>query len=377
MSWISDTINLLAHGSSNWQRLGGAVGTIGTVNKLPEYGISEKLASIGSQPSSSSTPNYKQYSSPIGPQPAPSGSNTGGGNTNTGQVLGTTDNNSGYSEPTFSRPSDEQINAVYDPIFSNLSAQEAQNQQFYNTEKGYLEENKANQLSRLGEQEIQANQTLDSQKLELNQQIQSALNQAMAAYNALKQRGNVFYGGASGTGDAMAGLAGREFLRQQGSIEQSRNSELGKIQQAVRQTETYFNDAEKEIELQHKTAFTDLFKSWQDAQNQIRNMRDITESQRRQYKLDVDANVKQLENQILSSRQQQQEQLSAWKQMRDYELSQEFTALSSNMYQTPEGVFKDAQSKLSFNMTPQTNDRTALLRAKAAQYKDEDDIWFA
>lgn len=378
--------------------LAQAVDKIGTALNLPEWGISERLnngtytANTGVTPQSQAAglDTWKEYHWPTQTNSTTTTQPTNTSNSGGGQVLGVTSpvptgdsgsssTSSPNSVPTFSRPSDEQINAVYNPIFNSLNSQAQQATDFYNQEKGYLEEQKTNQLDKLSQQELSAQEIIAAQKAEFKNQIESALSQAVRAYNALNQRGNVLYGRSTGTGQAMGELASREYFRNQGQIRQTEASELGKIQKSVRDTELFFINAEKEMDAEYKKSFTGLFKSYQDAMNSINTMREATESQKRAYKLEVNANVDALKNQLLASRQQQKDQLTAWKAMRDYELAQEYQAMSAGMYQTSQGLFSNAEPTLNFVSPEQnTSDDLALLRSKASQanYKDDEDTWY-
>lgn len=152
----------------------------------------------------------------------------------------------------------QMISELYDPALRLANEQEQ------NVRTGYNQD-LTNLNNRFGESQAQYNQQgeqllgdADLEQSRFNQTLESALQQAVRAYNALSQRGSVQYGGASSTGRALGELASREFYRQQGAVQtkqaqgnQDFGIERGKIKQ-------YTDSKLKDLDLYKQEAITSL-----------------------------------------------------------------------------------------------------------------------
>lgn len=152
----------------------------------------------------------------------------------------------------------QMISDLYDPALRLANEQEQ------NVRSGY-QQDLTNLNNRFGESATQYNQQgeqlLGDTQLEqnrFNQTLESAYQQAIRAYNALAQRGNVQYGGASSTGRALGELAAREFYRQQGAVQTKQaqgNEDFGIERGKIKQ---YTDSKLKDLDLYKNEALTAL-----------------------------------------------------------------------------------------------------------------------
>ena len=266
--------------------------------------------------------------------------------------------------------SNEEIDALFNPIFAALNNQRNTYKGLYESDLNRLATDKQTALDRNAQNKAETQTTLDSQKVDLSQQLDSALNQAIRAYNALSQRANVFYGGSTGTGQAMNELAAKEYYRSTGGTQQAYAKQFGSLQDSVRKAELFYSNAEQDIDSEYQSNAQQLFKNYVGALQQIDAEAAYTESQKRARKFEIKDRANQLEQQLAYQYQQSKLALSEWKQKMDYQMQQEMYAVNQSMYTTPQNTFDAFASDLNFGTSGDTQQT-----AYNYNYKAKDDEW--
>lgn len=162
----------------------------------------------------------------VAPSPTPSGTNLHDPNANPGDGYWWDASSEGgvWKRKSSGGGSDNssllaQIEAIYNPGIQSLNTLEQNANQQYGSSVDSTK--KAYEQALLHSQEgYQQNLTaLGDNETELGQSRRSALNEAIASYNALDQARQSRFGGGSSAGGAVGELARKEFFRQQGGIE--------------------------------------------------------------------------------------------------------------------------------------------------------------
>lgn len=404
---------------ANW--LANTVDRIGTFFNLPEYGYSERIAggtptvNTGLTPqsqaagldnwvnyhfsntSSASTPDQTTTTTTRNQTPATT-SSTGvsvldgwGKGTFTGQEVGSNGtiyrwngsqwvpirSEGSYQAP--SGPSDEQLNAIYNPLLSSLNQRRATEEEFYNSARGDLANEQTTALERLAQQKQGTTELLNQQNTDLGNQKEDALSRAIRSYQGLAQRGNVLYGGASSTGRAMGELAAKEYYRNEGGIQRTFAEQFGKLQSDVRKAELFYTNSEKDIKDKYLKAFTQLYQGWKRTMDQISAAQFGIESDRAQKKLDVEQEYQRNFVNMENQRQAELNQLQAFKEELNYQLAAEYASMAQGLYQTPQQTFSASAPKLNFQTGQQSvnSNQLSMMNRKPVSQEDELDEYYS
>lgn len=161
------------------------------------------------------------------------------------------------------------VSELYAPALSALSEREAQLRAGNPEDQALIEANAANEAKKYtGEQESLLGGT-QVEEDKYNKVIQTALEDAMRAFNALTQQRRSRFGFGSSAGQAVGELAQQEYFRQQGQINakqaegtQAFATERGRIK-------TYISQKLSDLDLQKKEALRQLQKDFEDRINEI------------------------------------------------------------------------------------------------------------
>lgn len=179
----------------------------------------------------------------------------------------------------------QQINDAYNPTMD-----------YFNKLQGQLEGNRQSDindvnnryqtyLDRLPTEKAQSEADIQRNETGVNQQLTSAYDQAVRAYNALSQKGIARFGAGSSAGQALGELANQEFLRNQGNVS---NQGIQSAQQFAAQRQKlndYITQKAEDFRLQKDDALKQLDRNLQQSLNQINASRAQTEQAKAQMKL--------------------------------------------------------------------------------------------
>lgn len=304
-----------------------------------------------------------------GPAPQPSGPNLKDRNSNPGSgwfwdsADGWKQSGGGGGAEDYSK----MISELYDPALQLANQQEQ-------TVRGGFEGDKTNLLNRiaqsLGEYQTQGDELLgstDKEQTTFNSVIENALNQAVRAYQALQQRGNVFYGGASGTGAAMGELAQREFARQQGNINTKMAEGTQQFAEERTKIRSYIDSKRKDLDLFKNEALTTLEQNLKVQLDQIQARRYDIEANRTRDKMAALQST-MAQTQAIADQDKQFRQNLAMAGL------QQLQSISSRPFTPAEIKAYMSEFASDFNVTPgqETSDTVAnMMKSKPRSYQDE------
>lgn len=180
-----------------------------------------------------------------------------------------------------------QISELYAPALQRANEAYGRVRQGYDEDVTNLKNRVAQSLADYNTQGDELLTSTDREQSQFNKTLESALNQAVRAYNALSQRANVFYGGSTGTGQAMNELAAREYYRQQGNVQGKQaegdlqfSDERGRIK-------TYIDSKVKDLDLYKQEALTSLEQNLRDQIAAIDSRKDEIEANKTRDKMGV------------------------------------------------------------------------------------------
>lgn len=263
------------------------------------------------------------------------------------------------------------LDELYAPIFNALNQQRDLANTFYSQGQSQVESQRASQQQRLGENKLITDAKLAEQGKILNQDLESALAQAVRSYNALSQRGNVLYGQSSSAGRAMGELAAREAYRQQGGIRQENQRQLGNLANSVKETELYYAQTAREIDEEAQQRFTELWKEWKSQMDYINMKFAENETAKRAYKTELDNSINMMQREYEFNRKAKLDELNIWKQQQDYMLQQELGTVAKNLYSKPPDVFGGYKNNLAFSSDAPTASKAMV---KKMTNRDEDEF---
>jgi hypothetical protein len=210
-----------------------------------------------------------------GPAPAPTNSNP-----HINPATGAWDDNY-YAAQMAGQNSNEgsQISDAYQPYKDELNNMYNATQANENIDETNLQNSIKNQSGQFDTQGQNLTQDTQGQESKFNQTIQSALSDAVRAYNALRQQGQARFGGSSSAGQAVGELAQQEYFKQQGNVQQNQTQgalDFGKEYTRINQ---YVQQKKDDLEQFKNEALQQLRSNLSDKLQEI-NMR----------KADVEAN---------------------------------------------------------------------------------------
>lgn len=291
----------------------------------------------------------------------PTNNNSNTNTQNSGQPQNTNsssqNNNPGFSVP--SGPSDEDLNAIYNPIFSNLDAQKSSLESAKLNDLGLIDQSQSDAAAAVANQRTANKGEFDASSQSLAQQRESALQQAVRNYLGLQQQSIARFGGSSSAGQATQELAGQEYYRQSGNTEQTAVAELGKLIRQNTQANLFFDEEENRIRREANVQKSEIAKGYTQALLQIETSRSMAESEKASRKLAEkqrynDA-LSAISNQVASNRMA----LETWKEQQSYLNSQAITKAQEDFtYSLQNGLFPNEQTA-SIGPSSNTNQQVA------------------
>lgn len=302
---------------------------------LPDFGLTEAIGgNQTSQGGSNIIPNNIQGAVNIGSQLAGSPINIGSGGTS-GQVKGTSTSGGGgggggtpppaptgggsggkqnggwYNGvqywapgqgPTSNAPTnntaptinwDDQISAAYQPAIDALNQYQGVLGQGADTDIANIGTNVANQSAKLDTEKQQLTEDAQTQQNTFNQQLQSALQDAIRSYNALRQQGNARFGNGSSAGGAVGELAAQEFFRQQGNTQQQQAQGNSQFATEFNRIGTFISQAKNDLDTYKNQAIDSIKQNLAQNLNQIAQQRGTIEANKTNARLGVLQNAQQ------------------------------------------------------------------------------------
>lgn len=161
------------------------------------------------------------------------------------------------SEPDYS----QQISEMYEPYKAELSGMEGDVNRGYSAD---VENLNKEVTTRSGQYEVEGQnliQDTNTEETKFNKTLQSALNDAVRAFNALRQQSSARFGGGSSAGQAVGELASQEFYRQQGQV--GEKGVEGSLQFATERTRIgqYVQKKKDDLDLYKSQALAELKKN--------------------------------------------------------------------------------------------------------------------
>jgi hypothetical protein len=325
---------------------------------LPDFGITEKLfptstnpnlynpdikqgvtnttgGYVGGQQPAISQPKTSQPTSytntPSQSQPTSTGMGPGAyvGETKNGQrwtgvqwePLGGWDNQGG-GQPTYSGPSDEQINSIFAPGFENINAIEAQYQQNLPVTLQGIETSYAPAVTEMQNAQNTQIAGIGSQRTKGKAQEQSEIAKARRRYNELMQNSNAMYGGTSSIAQGSQELLGRATQEQMGDIDQSYGGYYRDLDTEEKNTNDFFANKKADLEKEKQQK---ILEAKQDVQNKIAALntdRTKLQSEKANYRMTLLQEFNQRVQQAQFDAQVFASKLEQWKTMKDQMLTQ-------------------------------------------------------
>lgn len=277
-------------------------------------------------------------------QPRTSGQQTTPNNTNNSNITGNVNNDPGFSAP--SGPSDEELNSIYNPIFSNLDQQQNVLESEKMKDLGMLDQAQADAETALTKQRDANKTEFQASQDTLAKQKDSALSEAIRNYNALRQQSMSRFGSSSSAGLATNELANQEFIRQSGNTEQAAMAEIGKLVRQNTQANLFFDEEEARVRREAAAQKTEVSKQYTQALLAIETNRAMAQSEKAARKLAEkqrfnDA-ISAITNQVAANRLA----LETWKEQQNYLNNQAINKAQENYtYSLQEGLFPNEQTK--------------------------------
>jgi hypothetical protein len=218
------------------------------------------------------------------------GSPTGGTPTGGGNSGGNSGGGSGISQ--------SDISDAYAPLLSALDSYAGQLNQGYGRDVQGVNDQYVGGQQKTDAESAQLNTDVDTNQRQYNNQLTSAYQDAIRAYNALAQQGNARFGGSSSAGQAVGELANQEFFRQQGNInEQQTEGDLSFIQQRTK-IKDYILGKKNDLDNWKNQALSQLKTNLDSALAQIQQQKGIAESNKTKDRLAILQSAQQTADQI-------------------------------------------------------------------------------
>lgn len=256
-----------------------------------------------------------------------------------------------------------QIDALFGPVQSLYNQQEdyLKNTQ-YPTELTGLNNQTKDLQDQLTNQQTQTNNTINSQQNELNKSQQSAYQQAVAAYNALKQQSISRFGGGSSAGQATQELANQQFLKSQGEVQGAYATSMGKLNQARNDLSTFVNQNSLKITRDHDYQVQQLDSALKQKLMEIASQRAQTEQAKAQQKLAVIQQSMQYAQQLNAAKEQALINLDTYKQQLQYQIAAGMSALNNQLSGVNTNPFRTPQQTSPYTQPQQTQPLTTNLQ---------------
>lgn len=265
----------------------------------------------------------------------------------------TTSGITSVQEPTFSGPSQAEVDAAFNPQLDILNQQE----NYYRTQElpGTLADIETNRTKLQGELTDQRKQAdIDSalQQNTLATNRQSALDDAYRVRNALAQQSRVRFGANSSAGMAVNDIANQETMRQQGGIERVYAGQLGELLNKQTQLYTYLSKRKTDIDDQAQGLIKEANNAFTRKLMEINAARGQVASAKAQMKMDLLAQTNAMVNNIKQAKFAAELQLTTWREQQEQALKMEYDNLNKSfVIDTSSNIFNPYQSSIDETTT--------------------------
>lgn len=278
--------------------LGRAVSTYGSIMQIPNLGASQAVAgkaqpvkpfvgnmqptfsgsalgqrtSAPQQQASTGTSGYVQYDRPIGPSPVPSGGN---GGSNSGQVLGGQTGGGGNGDqgaPYEQSPGQPSIDydALIAPALQALDQATQAPQSEYTADVANIEANRAKAKGELQQNYATGQTEAARNRTRVTGQAESAIDEARRQFAEIQQGLQARYGGTTGSGAFVEGLAGRQALQNIGQQRQALTQAITTIDDRLEQVRSVTEMAQQDVDQQAEAQKAQAKAQLDNALNSIR-----------------------------------------------------------------------------------------------------------
>jgi hypothetical protein len=198
-------------------------------------------------------------------------------------------------------PSDEELNAVYNPTMNYLNQAESQVRSDYPTVLDAAQKSYESAIAELSGNKQKNTATIAENTVQAGQRKEDALTAARRLYDQLRQGYSQRFGGSSSAGAAASELASVEQQRQQGSVQRDYGTTMRSIETSRNQLETDYQTGQAKIQEQKTLALQQAQQNFTQQLLQIQSQRAQTESQKAAAKLQA---LTDLRNQAYQTQQQ-------------------------------------------------------------------------
>ncbi len=231
----------------------------------------------------------------------------------------------------FSPPSQQDLNAVYDPFYGSLAEQETTAKSDYENLLGSLSKNEALVQQELGLQKKTQETELGRQSVQTQQQLGSALSQARQLYNELAQSNLARFGTATSTGPFMMELLGRETQRQMGTAQTQAGNIEAEINDRKLQLNEFTNLEMNKVKQSYEDKRMEAFQAYNQRIVSINSNRSMLDSQKAQTKINLDESYKQQLRALEQWRIENVLGLDLWNQQQQATLNKTIAAMPTSL----------------------------------------------
>ena len=223
----------------------------------------------------------------------------------------------------------EALDAAYDPAIRYLNDLERTTREQNTADIAGINERYGTYAGRLPAEQAQGEAEIASQEQLLGESQRSAYDQAIRAYNALRQQGGAKFGAGSSTGGALGELATQEFFRNQGQIGQKGVEATQQINVQKQKLSDYIKQKGEDLRFQKEDAIAQLNKALQQGLQQIGASRTNTEQGKAQAKLQLIQSAMETQRAIEAQDRELKQQIALY-------AAQQFTQISGRQFTQPE-----------------------------------------
>lgn len=297
-------------------------------------------------------------------KPASSGGSTGGGTTKLGndqldQIVNVNGVNKTrrsaiaenlmdefgnlFPTPTYTGPSDQDLNSAYAPLFDVLSQAEKMLGTNYGTQKTNIEGQVATAKQLADEQKRVAGETIAQNDVLGAKRKEDVISSARKLYQELQNANQQRFGGASSAGQAASELQGREFMSLSGKAQQGYSDLVKELNTKKLEVDNNYTLALQQLEDKKAAALADAQNNFQNALLQITQQKAGLESEKMQRKLSA---LETYKNQVQAV-QQQQAQFAQQLQAAKYQSDLQIENYAQQLAMSKQGANQSLQNYIS------------------------------
>jgi len=247
-----------------------------------------------------------------------------------------------------SGPSSSELDAAFSPLFQSLSEAESNRRAEATEASGMIDKYRTEDLAALEKNRSGLDESIKTESQELYNTRTSALSEARRALSGLKQQAMAGFGAGSSTGGAVMELAGEQFARNQGQIEQLNLTNQRKLSEYALSVRNYYDQEETRIRRESESQMMAIQQQLRQSLEQISSQRYSLQSQKQQAQMNLVQQareaVAEIKNQVLS----QKINLQVWREQQNEMLNQAYTSIKSQEVDVPTNLFDDT---LASNIT--------------------------